>query len=493
MGVRRRLALTGGVLGAAAAAIGASSAWAATLEVRVPRGESHGALSYRGDAAERNRLTIIVGRARRDNTVELVLIDPGARRIGHGGSYRAIDGLRGLRRVVRAPVGIYVDLGRGDDRFKVAGSLATRLGVRPAASVRDPMSFLEPNPYDPPSPQIEVHGGPGDDVLSGSSGFDLLDGGPGSDSVDGGAGTDAILDRPDRARDRIFGGSGRDSVDVTGPRSVTIDLRRATVSASGEKDILDSIEAAHGGEGSDRLLGSGTADGLFGDAGADIVRGGDGDDLVSGDQPRLPSTSTYAGRDVLNGGRGDDVIDGREVSYADYPPPTDDLLCGIGNDRVIATIEDLADRSCEAAIFGQFYSPWYGQRLDARVVTGVQPVGRDADGSPTYSVGCPGDRDWTHDQPCGGRLQLQRPTSRGPSEEPEVFGSADFTIPVGQRADVTVKITPEGAAALAAPGAVAAVRVLVGAAVYRADGLDVPPDFPWQAYADFGWQQRLGP
>ncbi|MEA2467257.1 MAG: hypothetical protein QOJ57_1383 [Thermoleophilaceae bacterium] len=492
MVIRRRIALLVAVFGTAVAT-GPSASWAATLDVRVPRGASHGSLSYRGDAAERNRLTVIVGRPRTDNTLEVVLIDPGARRIGHGGSYRAIDGLRGLRRVVRAPVGLYVDLGRGDDRFKVAGRLATRLGPRPAASVRDPISFLDPNPYDPPSPRIEVHGGPGDDVLSGSSGFDLLDGGSGSDTVDGGAGADVILDRPDQARDRIFGGSGRDSVDVTGPRSVRIDLRRTTVTARGDKDILDSIEAAHGGDGPDRLLGSGRADGLFGDGGGDIVRGGGGDDLVSGDQPRLPSDSSHAGRDVLDGGRDADVIDGREVSYAGYPPPIDDLLCGVGSDRVIATVEDVADRSCEAAIFGQFYSPWYAQRLDARTATGVQPVRRDPDGSPTYSVGCTADRDWTHDQPCSGRLQLQQPPSSGSSDGPEVLGSADFTIPVGQRADVTVKVTPEGAAALAAPGAVAAVRVLVGAAVYRADGRDVPPDFPWQAYADFGWQQRLGP
>jgi Ca2+-binding RTX toxin-like protein len=65
---------------------------------------------------------------------------------------------------------------------------------------RDPVFF---RPYKLPAGRDRLDGGPGTDDLQGGSGPDLLIGGPG---------TDAFYNNRDRARDRIVGGAGKDSV-----------------------------------------------------------------------------------------------------------------------------------------------------------------------------------------------------------------------------------------------------------------------------------------
>jgi hypothetical protein len=463
---------------------GAPAASAVTLEQH-----SEHDVTYVGDPGELNRLTVKLGSAR-GGLARLSLDDPGARRIGRGGSYRVIPRLRVVR-TVRLPLRLFVDLGDRDDSVHFVGELATPLGPRPAARVTDPTSFLpDPNPAQE-EPVAELRGGSGDDTVAGTRGFDVIDGGPGRDQVDGGLGDDLIVDRPDHADDRLRGGSGMDGVQSEGRHSVTIDLRRRTLTARGETDTLDSLEAARGGRGADRLLGSERADGLFGYAGADTVRGRGGDDLVSGDGPMQLFGGRAAGHDVLDGGPGADLLDARDTYYRQYPPPVDELRCGPGPDSVVSTVEDQADATCESAAFGSPYAPPYADALDPRRLARVQPLARREDGAPTYSLACPPPTAYTAGA-CTGRVKLESPPFEGMTDFPEVLGSVDFTIPEGQRAEVTVPLTPSGTAALAQPGTMVAVHVLFGAAVYLDDRTFPPPEAEARATANFGWQQRLG-
>ncbi|MBS1885266.1 MAG: hypothetical protein JSS97_20130, partial [Actinobacteria bacterium] len=82
------------------------------------------------------------------------------------------------------PRWLTVDLGAGNDRFRVIGSLEG-LG------------------------EVRVDGGPGNDVLRGGPEEDLLEGGPGADRLYGGAGDDALVGGPG-GPDLLEGGPGGD-------------------------------------------------------------------------------------------------------------------------------------------------------------------------------------------------------------------------------------------------------------------------------------------
>jgi serralysin len=121
----------------------------------------------------------------------------------------------------------------------------------------------------------------------------------------------------------IWDTGGTDTIRYDGSRSVTIDLRAATlkgdVGGGGYVSYADPIrggytvaqgvviENAVGGAGSDRLTGNGAANSLFGNGGNDVLAGGAGNDTLSGG----------AGNDTLSGGSGNDV-----------------LRCGAGSDRL---------------------------------------------------------------------------------------------------------------------------------------------------------------
>ena len=69
----------------------------------------------------------------------------------------------------------------------------------------------------------DVSGMAGDDTLNGRDGNDTVGGGDGDDEVSGGegadrtygdAGDDYLIDAPDNDRDLLYGGSGRDNVQV---------------------------------------------------------------------------------------------------------------------------------------------------------------------------------------------------------------------------------------------------------------------------------------
>ncbi len=203
-----------------------------------------------------------------------------------------------------------------------------------------------------------IDGGAGDDMLAGLGGDDLLAGGEGNDSIRGSGGRDSLDggDGDDILRgqgghddirggagiDRIEGGSGTTAVDdevggnvsinAAGYRSDRGDVaevvaRSYLLTGSTLADRIDASAspigvAINGGDGNDTLIGSDFDDVLAGGNGNDIVDGLGGNDLLSGDD----------GDDAIRGGSGDDRIVGNAGN--------DTLLGGDGNDALIGGSND---------------------------------------------------------------------------------------------------------------------------------------------------------
>lgn len=139
----------------------------------------------------------------------------------------------------------------------------------------------------------------GSDVVFGLAGDDFLAGDAGRDCLYGGDGNDRLLGG--RGLDRVFGGSGADRLD-------------------GEDGMGDALGggAAHEGRGGDEL---------YGEAGKD----------------RLVDVR---GRALLSGGAGNDRIDSRDVGRDDRRT-ADTVLCGTGDDVVLADESDRVAADCE--------------------------------------------------------------------------------------------------------------------------------------------------
>ncbi len=95
---------------------------------------------------------------------------------------------------------------------------------------------------------VEIHGGDGNDQITGGHGNDVIFGGAGGDRISGMAGNDLI--RGEAGNDQVSGGAGH--------------------------DVL------LGGLGDDQMDGVAGHDFLFGGEGRDYLKGGDGDDLLIG-------------------------------------------------------------------------------------------------------------------------------------------------------------------------------------------------------------------
>jgi RTX calcium-binding nonapeptide repeat (4 copies) len=149
--------------------------------------------------------------------------------------------------------GSTVDLGEGDDRGEVSGTL---------------------------------HGGAGNDVLRGGAGNDVLDGGPGNDLMIGGPGADDMR-----------GGSGIDTAsfeDKTASQPVTVTLDgQPNDGQSGGDNAEADVENVLGGAGGDTIVG---------DAGSNVLQGGDGGDVIDGGP----------GLDFIDGGPGNDRLLARD-------------------------------------------------------------------------------------------------------------------------------------------------------------------------------------
>ncbi len=183
-----------------------------------------------------------------------------------------------------APRWVSVDLGRGNDRFRVIGSL------RGAGEFR-------------------AAGGPGNDVMRGGAEDSLLEGGPGADRLYGNAGSDALVagekggpnflyGGPDGnllaaanpcSGGLVVGGSGSDNVSFAElgiqPGVLVASLSSGRAYVKGVRDckpvrFAKNIENLEGSFGPDILIGDGRDNNLLGQPGADRFYGGGGDDFI---------------------------------------------------------------------------------------------------------------------------------------------------------------------------------------------------------------------
>lgn len=135
-------------------------------------------------------------------------------------------------------------------------------------------------------------------VIKAGDGINELTGGRGGDRLVGGRDEDRFY--ASSGNDRVEGGHGTDiymAEHIT--TNVTIDLARGV--ATGEdidRDVLNSIEAAWGGSGSDTIVGSSGDNFLFGDDGNDDISGGGGVDFIEGG----------TGFDLMTGGANGDIF-----------------------------------------------------------------------------------------------------------------------------------------------------------------------------------------
>ncbi len=336
----------------------ASSAGAATIS----RG-SDGALVVTAAPGEQNR--VAVGASTDDTDGVIAISDRIPLTV-------ATDGCGEADYLVNCqvgPAGVRVDLGDGNDSFSVTFDLPTTTAV-------------------------EVHGGSGNDSLTGGDERDVLDGGDGSDTVDGSGGSDVVLGGAgddtvmgdhfeDPSPDVVDGGPGTDTfqedwtsrfTDVHPDVSLTLG-GGADDGRPGEGDDVQGVERVIVNEGgtltgtdapehleafqttrSVRITGGGGNDELIGSGGADSIDGGSGDDFIDagfGDDTIVPGP----GRDIVYADRqggdcgpvwctlpyGNDTVDLRDGE-------PDSVDCGAGQDVVYADPVDTVAPNCETVI-----------------------------------------------------------------------------------------------------------------------------------------------
>lgn len=372
---------------------------------------------YGADAGERNRVTVRLGPNR------LTIVDRGARRIATG---RTECDATGPHRVVCGSFPIDIHLGDGNDTVDfVPGD------DKPDRDHRDPLYLARDEPLDSESiPYADyVDGGRGNDRITASSRVDWVEPGPGRDTVDTRGGGDTVFLRPDGAHDRIRTGGGTDEISFEAARGpVRVDLGKHV----GAGDRLSGVERVIGTPGGDTLVGSPRADALYGEGGEDRIDGAGGNDLLVGEAYGEPSSAS----NDLSGGPGDDIIDARWA-------PARRVDCGEGADTVAGEADDLLDPNCELVGFrttSEYYEEYARQgRMNAR------PVRTDPDGSPTFELRCP-PATGTPRPNCKGTVALER----RPGGKPQDYGSGSFDLEARHRGDVTIALTPEGHAAIAA-------------------------------------------
>lgn len=185
---------------------------------------------------------------------------------------------------------------------------------------------------DDPDPQDQaLHGGAGNDILTGQGGNDQIHGDAGNDLLGGRAGNDLLSG--DSGHDWLRGGSGLDTLSGgTGDDDLAGENGRDLLAGGSGDDSQSGGAGAdrlfggrgdddlNGGMGADRLWGEDGRDALQGGQGNDQALGGEGEDTVEGGDgnDRLWGGNLNADdreMDFLNGGTGDDVL---HLGAADY-------------------------------------------------------------------------------------------------------------------------------------------------------------------------------
>ncbi|MAS36104.1 MAG: hypothetical protein CL610_19000 [Anaerolineaceae bacterium] len=162
-----------------------------------------------------------------------------------------------------------------------------------------------------------INGGNGNDYLSGGAGVDGLLARAGNDTLDGGAGADTLsayegddylyVDSDDVTSGYIDGGTGTDTIDVTGTTGVSLTAYSKNVEIIyGSYLGDDSLQAGsvtagielYGRAGDDTLAGGGYADTLNGGQGVDQITGGSGADVFDYNSNGASGTGS-GNRDII--------------------------------------------------------------------------------------------------------------------------------------------------------------------------------------------------
>ena len=349
------------VLAACLAAVvltAASSAGAATITRA-----SDGALVVTAAPSEQNHVAL--GGPMDGNSGEIMIGDRVALTVattGCGPSDYVVDCQVGA-------AGVRIDLGDGADLFSTNFDM-------------------------PASVPVEVHGGAGNDSLTGGDERDVLDGGDGNDTVDGAGGSDVVQGGAgddtlmgdhfeDANADVIDGGPGTDTLqddwtsrftDLHPDVALTLaggaddgrpgegddvhGVERVIVNEGGSltgTDAAEHLEAYQvlgsvrisGGGGDDELIGSGGADAIDGGAGNDFIDAGFGDDTITGGPGRDTIYADRRGGDCgplwCTEPYGNDTVDVRDGE-------PDSVDCGFGQDVVYADAVDTIAPNCETVV-----------------------------------------------------------------------------------------------------------------------------------------------
>lgn len=189
----------------------------------------------------------------------------------------------------------------------------------------------------------QAYGDAGNDAVYGGDGQDWVDGGDGSDTVNGDMGNDNVVGGT--GADKVNGGDGDDNLfgDVDG--SWVPDATTLTVAGYYAPETpWDGNDTMDGGAGNDAMFGQGGADSMLGGIGDDGMDGGSGNDKMLGGDG-IDNITGGSGDDKINGGNGNDLInagDGNDLvvggagdDWMAGGPGDDTLTGGSGRDHFV--------------------------------------------------------------------------------------------------------------------------------------------------------------
>ena len=191
-----------------------------------------------------------------------------------------------------------------------------------------------------------LNGGAGDDTISGGNGDDTLNGDAGDDTIEGGAGADTMSGGDGDGDTLSYANSSRGTTTATtavpdpNPRSgVTVTL--TTIGTGTGENLGTHAEGDTNNGGFENLIGSRYDDRLEGGSGENIIKGGSGNDwLISGGTDNR-----------LEGGAGRDRLDGTAGGFLSYEGSGGGVNVNL-NDRNPVTLN-----AADAALFGVTADP----------------------------------------------------------------------------------------------------------------------------------------
>ncbi len=220
---------------------------------------------------------------------------------------------------------LMADLGAGNDRLEVSGSLAAVGDVRFAGNLGN--DVIEGGPEDD-----LIEAGPGADKLYGGAGADGLVGGlPGPTFLYGGANGDLLAAGGGCAGGALVGGPGRDDASFAEigahPGRLIVSFPKHSAWVTAVKNckhvhLSPTDEDMEGSFGNDVLIGNGRRNAMLGQPGQDVFFGNGGEDVIDArDGGRDRSIQCGRGTRATKTHPATGVAAGRALTDPSDPPP----------------------------------------------------------------------------------------------------------------------------------------------------------------------------